>query len=131
MGVSQGQGAMKMTVTNKGRELADKLGRYTGWTFGISETCSLICRHATTYNRIQELWCNEAMSDKATARLEAKEARLEARIDSLVRDLPDGEVHVMGSDELVRMSPKARFDGDPRGYTVRIVFDEHHEVGVA
>lgn len=108
-------------ITNKGRELADRLGRHVGWAPTISETCSLICRHGTTYNRIQEAWCSVEMTDRETARLEAREARLEARIRDLAGRLPE---HDSGPW-------RVRFEGDPRGWTVRLVAPNGAEVGVA
>lgn len=110
-----------MTVTKKGLVLADKLGRYVGWAPGISETCSLICRHATTYDRIQVMWCNDEMSDARTARVEKREAQIEERIRHLVAMLPETD------DGPFRV----QFDGDPRGYTTRLLTPDGREIGVA
>lgn len=107
-------------VTTRGYDLACKLNPYIGSTYGIDQTCSLLHRHARTYDRIQEMWCNDEMSDRATARLEAQEAKLEARIRSLVQDLPqpdDGPWQV-------------QFSGDPRGYTVRLIAPTGREIGL-
>lgn len=96
--------------TSKGRDLAARLAPAIGYTRAIDETCSLIARHATSYERIQQRWCNDEMSDAETARVEAREARLERRIADLVADLPatdDGPWSVT-------------FEGDPRGYVVKI-----------
>lgn len=106
---------MTTTTTNRGRLLARKLAPWIGSTHAIDATCSLIARHATTYARIQEAWCNEEMGERRTARLEAQESRLERRIVDLVADLPatdDGPWRV-------------RFDGDPRGFAVRICAPQH------
>lgn len=103
------------TTTNRGRLLAHKLAPWIGSTHAIDATCSLIARHATTYAHIQEAWCNDEMSEQTADRLAAKEARLERRIVDLVADLPaadDGPWSV-------------RFDGDPRGWVVRIKAPEH------
>lgn len=97
-------------TTRAGDELAAKLPDI-GTTTAIRETCALIHRHAVTYSRIQEAWCNDEMPNGATARLEARETQLERRITALVDSLPesdDGPFSVM-------------FEGDPRGYTVKIV----------
>jgi hypothetical protein len=113
-------------ITKKGYELAFRLNPYLGTTNRIAETCSLIARHAGTYARIQERWCNEEMSERMTAYFEAQEDRLEARILDLVNDLPhtdDGQI-------------KVQFDGDPRAYVVRLLVPDLdyrgiREVGVA
>ena len=100
-------------ITKRGRDLAWKLNPYIGTTYEIQRTCSLIARHAATYNRIQEGWCdNERQNNHEPTRLwhEEKEAWLEARITDLVADLPhtdDGAFWV-------------RFEGDPRASTVQI-----------
>ncbi len=107
-------------VTQRGRNLAWKINPFVGTTSAIEETCSLLARHAASYSRIQEAWCSVEMSDAATARLEAKESALEARIGSLVQDLPapdDGPWRVV-------------FEGDPRGWTVRIVTPDGREIGL-
>jgi hypothetical protein len=113
-------------ITKKGYELAWKLGPYIGTTQRIAETCSLIARHAITYARIQEWWCNEEMADPAVKALEAKEDRLEARILDLVNDLPRTDNGPIG----------VQFDGDPRAYVVRLLIPDPdwrgtREVGVA
>ncbi len=108
-------------VTAKGRELASRLNPFIGTTWAIEETASLLARHGTTYNRIQEMLCSVEMSDRQTARIEKQEADIEARIMSLVQDLPtpdDGPWRVV-------------FQGDPRGWTVRLVAPDGREVGVS
>jgi len=93
-------------VTKKGRELAWKLNPAIGSTRKIDETCSLICRHATTHHWLQEVACNREMDRHE----EVKEARIEARITYLVATLPatdDGPWRV-------------EFQGDPRGVTVKL-----------
>jgi hypothetical protein len=113
-------------ITKKGYELAWRLNPYIGTTNRIAETCSLIARHAITYARIQEWWCNEEMADPAVKALEAKEDRLEERITDLVNDLPWTETGQI----------RVQFDGDPRAYVVRLLVpDEDYrgtrEIGVA
>lgn len=106
-------------ITRRGKDLAWKLNPYVGTTNGIMQTCSLIARHAATYNAIQEGWCdNERQNNHAPTRewYEAKEAWLVARITDLVADLPhtdDGPFEV-------------RFQGDPRGSTVQIWLPNTH-----
>jgi hypothetical protein len=98
-------------TTERGWRLAHKLNPAIGTTSAIAETCSLIARHARTHGHIQETWCSVEMSDRQTARLEKREAQLEARITRLVEDLPEtdeGPITVL-------------FGGDPRGYTVKLV----------
>jgi hypothetical protein len=97
-------------VTKKGRELAEKLGPSIGISGEIVQTCSLICRHATTHNRLQVIHCNRGLS-KAEER---KEEQIEARIKALVEELP----HVDGKP----IVPK--FGGDPRGFTVKLVMPD-------
>jgi hypothetical protein len=78
-------------ITRRGRALAWKLNRYIGTTFEIEETCSLIARHAITYNHIQELWCdNERANNHEPTRLDwrPRKLRLEERITDLVNSLP-------------------------------------------
>lgn len=106
-------------TTNHGRELADALGRYVGWTPTISATCSEIARAARSYNTIQERWCSEEMSDETTARLERREEKLGAKLASLVQDLPHTDD---GPFALV-------LQGDPRGHTVKLVTPDGHEIG--
>lgn len=100
-------------ITKRGRDLAWKLERYVGTTYEIQEICSLIARHAATYNVIQEGWCSSEWQNNhepTRLRYEAKEARLEERITDLVSRLP-----------LTDEGPfTVRFQGDPRGSTVQI-----------
>lgn len=103
------------------RRVQDELLRYIGWTSGISATADALVRAARSYSVIQERWCNEEMSDDTTARLEARETRLEERISSLVQDLPS---HDSGAWAV-------RFDGDPRGYVVRIIAPNGDTIGIA
>ena len=108
-----------MSVTNNGRKLADQLGRYVGWTSGISQTCSEITRAARSYCTIQERWCSEEMDDATRERLEAREERLEAKLADLVGDLP----HTDDGPFVLRLQ------GDPRGHTVRLVAPDGREIG--
>lgn len=107
------------TITKRGRGLAWKLNPYIGTTWEIEETCSLIARHAITYSRIQEMWCDNERANNhepTRKRLEAQEARLEARITDLVADLPH-------TDE----GPfRVEFQGDPRGSTVQLWLPNTH-----
>jgi hypothetical protein len=66
------------------------------------EIAAIARRNAAMYKTIQERWCNEEMSDRTTATLEAREQRMEARI----RDL------------LAPYGITVSFQGDPRGYCV-------------
>jgi len=69
---------------------------------------SLIHRHAVTYARIQESRCSEEMSERATARLERREAQIERRIGHLAAYIGCG----------------VKFTGDPRGYCVRLILPD-------
>lgn len=103
------------------RRVSDALLARIGWTSGISRTTDDLVRAARRYSSIQERWCSEEMSESTTARLEARESSLEARIASLVQDLPH---HDSGAWTV-------RFDGDPRGYVVTLVAPDGDTVGVA
>jgi hypothetical protein len=95
-------------ITNKGQRLAIRIHRMTEprreLDHALETTCSLIARHATTYEHIQERWCNDEMSDRATKLLEQKEAQIEDRIRKLAE----------------RIDCTVTFEGDPRSHTVRL-----------
>lgn len=101
--------------TKRGRTLARSLERY--W-FGISTTewlravkvCSSIARHAATHCRLQEAACSVEMTERQQARHDLRDTLTETRITLLVSTLPpvDGQPLTV------------RFEGDPRGYTVKI-----------
>lgn len=101
-------------TTTKGDQLATKLARDLGYTREISETCALICRHATTYARIQEIWTSVELSEKAEASMLKREEHLERRIADLVDRLPETDAGKI----------KVRFGGDPRGATVLLVMPD-------
>jgi hypothetical protein len=93
-------------ITQKGRKLASKLNPAIGTTRGIEETCSLIARHATTYQAYSETACNRELSEWEYERMEW----LERRITRLIEDLPETDAGSFGPF----------FQGDPRGLTVGI-----------
>jgi len=110
-------------TTKKGQELADLLNQ--GYTNHIFETCSLLCRAATSYARIQEANCNghplqsdPSIDPKRMAKIqerfekwcEKREEQLEKLIDRHALNLP-GVLRVI-------------FNGDPRGNTVKLVMSE-------
>ena len=111
--------------TKKGYELADRLGEHLGWTRQITEQCSAIARLATSYNTIQERWCNEEMSDALVEKLEKRETYIEKRLIDLVSNLPEPVGGAAAERER-----RVRFDGDPRGYTSRIVMPDGREIGL-
>lgn len=90
--------------------------------FEAQETLSLIARAAKTYARIQEIWCSVELTEKQRVYYTDKESRLEARIKELARAL----IH-----EETGLSLQVKFEGDPRGYVVRLVLPDGREVGVA
>jgi hypothetical protein len=108
-------------VTKQGRELATKLNPFLGTTMEIEETCSLIARHAATYQAIQELWCNDHMSARRTAYVSKREEQIKRRIVALAESL-----HHTDEGPI-----RARFSGDPRGWCVQLVLPgslaAHHE----
>jgi hypothetical protein len=101
-------------ITEKGKAFELELHRQgVGPRTGHErETLSLLCRHATTYGRIQIRWANEEMSERETARLEAREERLEAIMAKLAAELPGVE--------------RIEFGGDPRGHTVKLHYADPH-----
>lgn len=114
-------------ITRKGTELAWKLAPSIGYSRDIANTCSLICRHATTYARLQEMSCNghpaqeywptlpvdklNKLQDKWDAYIEKREQQIVARLTELVQELPDIEGAPIDIS----------FQGDPRGATVKLV----------
>ena len=99
-----------MKTTKNGSKLAASLNPVIGSTPAISHTCSLICRLAPTYARIQEAWCN-GVEESQEAALREREAELERRIADLVANLPHTE------EGPIRVG----FTGDPRGATIKLV----------
>ena len=99
----------QVKATRKGRELMSKLHIARPGILGI---CSLICRHATAYARIQEQWCCDSRINDAyyASRLETKEAQLEKRIEELASLIPEVK--------------SVHFQGDPRGATVKLVMHD-------
>jgi hypothetical protein len=120
-------------ATKKGLELARKLAPAIGYTNQIDETCSKLCRAATTLHRLNEEDCNGhplqgtytgnnwALVDKLQAkweeRVERQTARVLERMAWLVDFLPQPD---NGKWKLVPES-------DPRGCSV-IVAPEGVEV---
>lgn len=128
------------TITRPGRDLAWKLNPYMGTTWEIEQTCSLISRAAVSYNSLQEAMCSydagehirditraNAAREHWAAWADAREARLEALITRHVDSLPWGEDPTTGE----RFQFRPQFDGDPRGWTVRLVGLNGREVGIA
>lgn len=112
--------AKTATVTQAGVKFARKLSYQIGTTDHIQRVCSLLHRHARTYDWIQEAWCSNEMPDRSVALLEEREEWLEARIRDLVQYLPDPDSGPW----------KVEFSGDPRGYTVRLVAPDGREYGI-
>jgi hypothetical protein len=105
---------MPVIITSRGSELAAELGNHIRTTPSVIEICSLIARLARTHHRLQEEQCNRELSEQELAR----ETQIERRIQELVAQLPPTT-----SGKRVT----AKFTGDPRGYTVRIVVpDDPH-----
>lgn len=96
-----------MTITKRGRELADHLAPFIGGSDAIIDICSRIGRLAQTHRRLQECDCNGELTDGGRK----SEARIEARIRELVAMLPDA-----GRGRIT-----VKFSGDPRWYTVKLV----------
>lgn len=107
--------------TLKGYELAEALRTTKHQAIDVG-VCSLLCRSAVSYLRVQEghcngcgAWDNPYMDAKRAGRLqerferelEKKEAQLERRIKELAVQLPGVK--------------SVHFGGDPRGATVKLV----------
>lgn len=97
-------------VTRRGTELARKLQPMfealpaDRWSwFGVAATLSLIARHARTHHRLAEIACGRELTAEECRR----DVRIEHRIIELAESLP-GTV-------------RAKFSGDPRGATVKLV----------
>lgn len=109
-------------ITRKGRELATTIypafDRSSAYTMGLTYTCSLIARNATTHHAYAEVLCNGG-DDRASDEVrnwqitcaEQKTERIERRIRQLVESIPDTDA---GPISVV-------FSGDPRGCTVKLV----------
>lgn len=103
------------TITTGGRLLAGELARYVGTTYEIQATCSLIVRHAKTLRRYDEMLCGDGIHSGEWVndnydKLHANSGRLENLITKLVGQLPETDG---GRIEAV-------FQGDPRGYIVKL-----------
>jgi hypothetical protein len=108
-------------ITKQGRALATKLNPFIGTTGEILGTCSLVARHAATYQAIQEARCSVLMNDRQLDWMERREQQIERRIVALVESLPHTDEGPI----------RARFSGDPRGWCVQLVLPGslavHHE----
>ena len=103
-------------MTIRGKLLAGQLAQYIGYTGQIVATCSLIARHAKTLENIAVAECNDANADQD--KLDKRWDQLTARIDSLVRDLPDSDGGAI----------TAEYQGDPRGYVVKLIVRDAHGI---
>ena len=75
-----------------------------------------LIRRAMTYHRIQERRCSEEMSDAATAAMEKREAGIEKAILATVAGNPTVK--------------RVEFEGDPRGYCVKLHLISGEERGI-
>jgi len=96
--------------TSNGYRLAEALNPSIGTTSNIIETCSLICRAATTHARLAEADCNYGLTERENRLVE----RLEKRIANLCLELPT----------VVDKAITPIFSGDPRGATVKLVLPD-------
>ena len=96
-------------MTVRGKLLAGELAQYIGYTGAITATCSLIARHARTLENDAVAVCNDSNADQE--KIDARWDRLTARITDLVRELPESDGGPI----------TAQFQGDPRGYVVKLV----------
>lgn len=127
------KGEMNMAqITTKGKELARKLAPSVGLPYPYTaflETCSLIARHTVTHHRLAEMYCNgphfldrryfldlpakiqSEWIERWETRRKKRDEQIEKRITVLVSDL------AKQSD----LDISVRFEGDPRGSTVRLL----------
>ncbi len=119
--------------TRNGKALAGLLAEWLGYTSAITETCSVISRHAVTLDRLAVEECNgpewvhrlpissAAKIERWQRELDAKWERYVARISKAVGQLPEtdnGPISV-------------QVGGDPRGYVVVLVVPtERGPVGI-
>jgi hypothetical protein len=96
-------------MTVRGKLLAGELAQYIGYTGAITATCSLIARHARTLENDAVAVCNDSNADQE--KIDSRWDRLTARIADLVRELPESDGGPI----------TAQFQGDPRGYIVKLV----------
>lgn len=101
------------TITKRGRDLARCLAPFIGESDRVPQICSLIARLARTHCRLQEISCSD---HELTPAEQKREAQIEARIRQLVASLPERIDSPHGKGTL-----SVEFQGDPRGYTVKIV----------
>jgi hypothetical protein len=107
--------------TKKGYELFNSFRGVFGYDDDIIAICSVLARHAVTYQRIQERWCNEEMSDRKVRMLEHREELLEKRIQKLADELCAViKEHNPEITDFERID--VLFSGDPRGATVTLEF---------
>lgn len=118
-GDMEGNKAMP-TITRKGRQLAAELGCYANTPAVVA--CSLVCRHAVTYQRIQEERCNgpwqassatlpQEVVSRAIERHEAWVEREDARLAQLIEKHAAMIPGISGVD----------LGGDPRGVCVKLI----------
>jgi len=101
-----------MNTTKKGLALASRLIRYNATLppaniASIQDTCSRICRHAATLERLAVAACNRPLS---LAEEETDKAA-EARVRELVTCL-----QAAGIENVVKVD----FNGDPRGVVTKL-----------
>lgn len=103
-------------MTVRGRLLAGELAQYIGYSGHIVATCSLIARHAKTLENIAISVCNDAFADQD--KLDKRWDQLTRRIDDLAGQLPESD-----GGRIV-----AEYQGDPRGYVVRLIVCDAHGI---
>lgn len=114
------------TTTLKGRALLSDLLQaggvpvgYTHNAYQLTETLSLIARHATTSRRLCEIMCGDGIHSGEWVNahyewLEKRDAQIDARLVALSKELPANVRLVTG--------------GDPRGWVVRLIVTDENGV---
>ena len=103
-------------MTVRGKLLAGQLAQYIGYTGAIVATCSQIARHARTLTNDAITVCDDANADQD--KLDKRWDRLTARITELAGQLPESD-----GGRIV-----AEFQGDPRGYVVKLIVTDAHGI---
>jgi hypothetical protein len=108
-------------ITKKGREIAQQLGRVGAvWHWEeadkILNSLSLICRHAKTYRRLQEIQCGDGIHSGEWVNenwdaIQKRDDQIESRLLTLAKDLP--------------FNVAIQLDGDPRGLVVRLIVTDN------
>lgn len=71
--------------------------------FDIEKLCNTLHRYETSLHRINEIYCNDMVSEKELIRIQKRESNIEKNVRLIASIL----------------NFKVSFNGDPRGYAIR------------